>query len=287
MALSTPLFTQHSREWRTNRYVYPVISRRSKGLSIGVNLNPDKACNFDCVYCSVDRSVPGRDQGVEFAVVREELAHLLDLARSGELFASGPLAATPDALRRLNDVAFSGDGEPTSFPRYGDGCRLAAELIEERGLDAKVVTITNATLLDRPEVESALGFLDGHRGEVWAKLDAGTEDYYRRVERTKVPLARVLANLLACGRRREIVVQSLFMRLDGERTPAAEIDAYIGRLRDLVAAGCRIKLVQVYTTARKTAETFVTALTEAELESIAMGIRALGIGAESYPGVSS
>ena len=42
------LFTLHSRNWQTNRYVYPVISRRSKGLSIGVNLNPDKVCNFDC-----------------------------------------------------------------------------------------------------------------------------------------------------------------------------------------------------------------------------------------------
>src|SRR4051812_50014357 len=53
-----PLFTQHSRTWRDNRYVYPVVSRRSKGISIGVNLNPDKVCNFDCIYCSVDRSSP-------------------------------------------------------------------------------------------------------------------------------------------------------------------------------------------------------------------------------------
>ncbi len=54
----TTLFTQHSRSWQSNRYVYPVISRRSKGLSIGVNLNPDKVCNFDCVYCCVDRTHP-------------------------------------------------------------------------------------------------------------------------------------------------------------------------------------------------------------------------------------
>src|ERR1041384_5902109 len=53
-----PLFTQHSRSWRENRYVYPVVSRRSKGLSIGVNLNPDKVCNFDCIYCCVDRKTP-------------------------------------------------------------------------------------------------------------------------------------------------------------------------------------------------------------------------------------
>src|SRR4051812_36713452 len=140
-----PLFTQHSRSWQTNRYVYPVISRRSKGLSIGVNLNPDKACNFDCVYCSVDRTLPAKERGVDLEVLGAELGHLLDLAASGELFAHGPLGETPTALRRLNDVAFSGDGEPTSFPRFGDACRLAAELIAARGLACKVVTITNAT----------------------------------------------------------------------------------------------------------------------------------------------
>jgi wyosine [tRNA(Phe)-imidazoG37] synthetase (radical SAM superfamily) len=287
MALSTPLFTQHSREWRTNRYVYPVISRRAKGLSIGVNLNPDKACNFDCVYCSVDRTLPAKERDVDLDVLGAELGHLLDLAASGELFACGPLAETPPPLRRLNDVAFSGDGEPTSFPRFGDACRLAAGLIAARALACKVVTITNATLLDRPEVEAAFAFLDAHRGEVWAKLDAGTEDYYRRVERTKVPLARVAANLLACGRRRDLVIQSLFMRIDGEPASATEIAAYVERLRALKADGCRIRLVQVYTTARRTAESFVTPLTAAELEAIAVRVRELGIAAETYPGVSA
>ena len=54
----------HSRVFRDLIFVYPVISRRSQGLSIGVNLNPDKRCNFDCVYCEVDRRTPGRaDRG--------------------------------------------------------------------------------------------------------------------------------------------------------------------------------------------------------------------------------
>src|SRR6185369_1894251 len=120
-----PLFTQHSRSWRDNRFVYPVISRRSKGLSIGVNLNPDQACNFDCVYCSVDRTTPASAptvRSVDLEGVRTELDHLLGLAVSGVIWNEPPFDRTPPELRRLNDVAFSGDGEPTSYPGFADAC---------------------------------------------------------------------------------------------------------------------------------------------------------------------
>ena len=53
------LFQTHSRSFEDNRFVYAVVSRRSGGVSIGVNLNPEKYCNFDCVYCQVDRTVRG------------------------------------------------------------------------------------------------------------------------------------------------------------------------------------------------------------------------------------
>jgi wyosine [tRNA(Phe)-imidazoG37] synthetase (radical SAM superfamily) len=286
MAISTPLFTQHSRVWRSNRYVYPVISRRSKGLSIGVNLNPDQACNFDCVYCSVDRTAPPAIREVDMDVLRQELDHLLGLAASGALWTQEPFDRTPPELRRLNDVAFSGDGEPTAFPAFGEACHLAAELIAWHAVACKIVVITNATLLDRPEVASALAYLDHANGEIWAKLDAGSEDYYRRVDRSKVPLRRVLANLLAAGRARPLVIQSLFMRLAGEPPPPSEIDAYLERLRDLAGSGCRIKLVQVYTVARAPAESFVTPLSAAEVDAIAARVRGLGLVAEAYYGPS-
>lgn len=288
MTATTPLFTDHSRHWRTNRYVYPVISRRSQGLSIGVNLNPDQACNFDCVYCSVDRSVPSTVREVDLAVVREELHRLLGLAMSGALWHEAPFDRTPPALRRLNDVAFSGDGEPTAYAGFAEACRLAAELIAWHHAPARIVVITNATLLHRPEAQAALGFLDSVSGsvpsEVWAKLDAGTDDYYQLIERTKVPLSRVLENLLMTGRQRPIVIQSMFLRYRGEGPSAAEIDAYLGRLRALVDGGCRIRLVQVYTVARPTAESAAMPLANAEVDAIAAQVRELGISADPYYG---
>src|SRR6478752_3474300 len=100
-----PLFAQHSRSWRENRYVYPVISRRSKGLSIGVNLNPDKICNYDCIYCCVDRRVPATVTEVDLDVLGNELQHMLDIVKTGELFQESPFNGTPQQLRRLNDIA--------------------------------------------------------------------------------------------------------------------------------------------------------------------------------------
>jgi wyosine [tRNA(Phe)-imidazoG37] synthetase (radical SAM superfamily) len=284
MPASTPLFTQHSRQWRANRYVYPVISRRSQGLSIGVNLNPDQACNFDCVYCSVDRSVPSPVRDVDLAVVRAELDHLLGLAASGALWSEAPFDRTPAGLRRLNDVAFSGDGEPTACSAFADACHLAAELIAWHGVQAKIVVITNATLLHRPDVQAGLTFLDTVPSQVWAKLDAGTEAYYHLIERTKVPLQRVLDNLLLTGRARPIVIQSMFLRHRDEGPSIAEIDAYLGRLRDLVTGGCRISLVQIYTVARAPAETVVAPLPPAEIDAIVTRVRLLGVPAEAYYG---
>ena len=82
----TPLFREHPRSFETNRFVYPVVSRRSGGVSIGVNLNPDKVCNFDCIYCQVDRVSTSETRFVGPEQLLAELDHMLELVTSGELF---------------------------------------------------------------------------------------------------------------------------------------------------------------------------------------------------------
>ena len=278
------LYADHSRRWQDHRFVYPVISRRSRGLSIGINLNPDQGCNFDCVYCSVDRTVPSTVREVDEAALTEELDCLIALAESGRLWEWPPFDATPPALRRINDVAFSGDGEPTAYPGFSRMCAVAAGALDGCGLtEVKTVVITNATLLDRPAVESGLSILDSRPSEIWAKLDAGSEAWYATIERTKVPLAKILANLRECGRRRPLVIQSLFLRWQGAEAGAAEYDAWADRLAWLLDQGARITRVQVYTTARATAEPAATALEPAILESIADRARRLGLTAEVFP----
>jgi len=278
----------HRRAFEDNRYVYAVVSRRSKGVSIGINLNPDKVCNFDCVYCQVDRKTPPLVRDMDVPRLREELEETLDRVQSGELFETERFRATPPALRRLNDIAFAGDGEPTTCPEFGEAVAQVAEARRQRGLDAvKLVLITNASRLHHPLVRKVLEVLDANNGEIWAKLDAGTEEYYRGVDRTTVSFQRILSNITEAAKVRPVVIQSLFLKIHGAPPPAKELKEYCARLNEIKAAGGQIKLVQVYTVARKPAESWVAALSDGAVDSIVAQVqRETGLRAEGYYGMS-
>jgi wyosine [tRNA(Phe)-imidazoG37] synthetase (radical SAM superfamily) len=270
-----PAVRDHSRRHADFAFVYPVISRRSGGLSIGVNLNPDKVCNFDCVYCEVDRRTPGRASKVDLDQVRDELTALIQYVKTGGLEQESKFAGLPAGVARtIKDIAFSGDGEPTMVHNFEDCVRVVAEVRRGEQLGStKLVLITDAAGLDKSDVRRGLALMDAHGGEVWGKLDAGSEEYFRLVNRTQVRFDRILKNLTLTARERPIVIQSLFLRVHGAPMPPAEIEAYCDRLIGMVRAGARIREVHAYTIARPTPEPWATRLTLAELEELASVIR--------------
>jgi wyosine [tRNA(Phe)-imidazoG37] synthetase (radical SAM superfamily) len=271
-------FADHGRDLDQNRYIYAVVSRRARGLSVGVNLNPDKVCNFDCPYCQVDRTTPGGSARINVPTLAAELDDLLARVQDESLWNHPLFATAAPGLRHLVDIAFAGDGEPTSPKEFGEAARVVRELRDRRGLLAPLRLITNATLLDRPRVKATLPFFD----ELWCKLDAGTEGYFHLVDGTKLPFRKVLDNLLETARARPIVVQSMFLTWEGAGPIASEVEAYTARLRDVVDGGGAIDLVQIYTVARKPADPRVGSLADARLEEIAFRVRALGLRAEVF-----
>jgi wyosine [tRNA(Phe)-imidazoG37] synthetase (radical SAM superfamily) len=287
--LTHPLHFHHQRSFDTNRFVYPVLSRRSGGISVGVNLNPDKVCNFDCIYCQVDRTTQSETQFVEIPAMLAELEDMLRLVTSGELFRSQQFSDTPAALRRLNDIAFSGDGEPTTYRNFDEIIAQAAAVKARLGLDqVKMVLITNASMFHREHVRRGLAILDANQGEIWAKLEAGTDAYYQLVERTPIPFAQILRNITQAAQVRPLVIQSLFLRIDGQPPSAAELTAYCDRLNEITAAGGQLKLVQVYTVARRPAESYVTPLFDAEVDAIVELVRSrTGLHAEPFYGAQN
>ncbi len=269
----------HRRSWQDFDYCYPVISRRSKGVSLGVNLNPDKVCNFDCVYCEVDRQTPARRADLDLEQLTQEMAALLDLTLSGELFATAPFNSASAGQRRLNDIAFSGDGEPTTLREFPAVVARMADLKRARGLDdVKLVLITDASRLRAPEIVEGLDILMANQGEIWAKLDAGTEAYYREINRSKVPFTRILDNLAATAERWPIVIQTLFLRWQGQGPSAGEVEAYIHCLQALRERG-KLKGLQLYTVARPTPEPEARPLPAAELDLLAAQV------SDALPGV--
>ena len=264
----------HTRHFSDFTFVYPVISRRSKGLSIGVNLNPDKVCNFDCIYCEVDRRIPGAVTEVDLRQMKDELTAMVRFAKDGGLAKEPKFDEVPWLTREVKDIAFSGDGEPTMIHNFAECVETVVEVQQSEGLDeTKIVLITDAAGLDKADVKRGLKLMDTHHGEIWGKLDAGTEDYYREVNRSNVKFDRILSNLLETARARPIIIQSLFLKVHGQAMPAAELDAYCGRLNDLTESGGQISEVHLYTVARPTPEAFATKLELAELENMAAAVR--------------
>jgi wyosine [tRNA(Phe)-imidazoG37] synthetase (radical SAM superfamily) len=286
MAITVPLHTAHERLFAKNRFVYPVLSRRSGGISVGVNLNPDKVCNFDCIYCQVDRTSTSETRFVDLDQLLTELEQTLTLVASGALFETEKFRDTPAALRRLNDIAFSGDGEPTTYVNFDEIIDRCAAVKRRLGLhDVKMVLITNASMFHRPHVKRGLEILDANQGEIWAKLEAGTDEYYQLIERTKIPFRQVLDNITAAACVRPIVIQSLFMRVAGQAPSPAELEAFCGRLNDITAAGGKIALVQIYTVARRPAESYVLPLDDAQVDAIVQLVTArTGLQASPFYG---
>ena len=260
--------------------MYPVLSRRSGGMSIGVNLNPDKICNFDCIYCQVNRTTASETRFVEIQQLLDELQHMLELVLSGDIYTIECFSAVPKHLRRLNDIAFSGDGEPTTYKNFDDiigQCAMLKQNISQHYTDSnlqqpsdpiKMVLITNASMFHREHVERGLKILDQNQGEIWAKLDAGTDDYYQLIERTAIPFQQVLDNLLTTARIRPLVIQSLFMQVNGTPPSEHEIQAYCQRLNEITDNGGSLASVQIYTIARQPAESYVTPLADEYVDAI-------------------
>ena len=281
----------HPRSFRGNQYVYPVLSRRAGGISVGINLSPAKTCTFNCLYCQVDRTAgrPARPPYVDIPTVVTELKSVLSgLAPGGAFWSEPEFSALPPEKKRVVDIAFSGDGEPTMFRDFApvvEQCVFAKESFKPVFADAKVVLITNGSGLNRPQVRHALEFLDEHNCEVWAKLDAGTPEFFARLNRSSIPYLELLGNLWACARARPVVIQSCFVRVDGASPPPEEIAAWLGRLKEITSQGGKIKLVQVYTVARPPMDPSVSSLSNEEVDALAARVRSeTGLAAEAFYG---
>lgn len=219
-------------------YVYPVISRRAGGVSVGINLNPNNACNWQCIYCQVPNLVRGSAPPIDLAQLDSELRTLLNALVHGDFMAQ----RVPAEARCIQDIAFSGNGEPTSARAFPAAVELARRLRDEFVPEAKLRLITNGSLLDRADVQEGIARLGAASGEVWFKLDAATRQGFARINGVNLDTASVARRLHKCATLCTTWVQTCCFSLDGQAPDESEIAAWLALLQQVqempVAASC-------------------------------------------------
>lgn len=263
--------SDHNRDVSHLRYVYPVVSRRAKGVSIGINLNINNACNWRCIYCQVPNLTRGTPPPVELNVLQHELETMLADVLHGDFMQR--YVAEED--RYLKDIAFSGNGEPTSAKEFPQAIEIVEKVLRKLDLFGKIKVrlITNGSLIDKPAILASLKDLASCNGEIWFKLDAGTKAGIARINDVSLNPQTHLKRLRKCALTCPTFVQTCMVMLDGLPPAETEILAYLELIKQVAN---EIKGVHLYGLARPSmqAEAMRLSRLPAEwLETIAERIR--------------
>lgn len=260
-------------------YVYPVVSRRAGGVSLGINLNTNNACNWRCVYCQVPDLRRGAPPPVDLPLLDKELRAMLTDIVHGDFMERH----VPEGMRRLNDIALSGNGEPTSAPEFPDvvglvGRAMADFNLHEQGV--KLLLITNGSLTHRPSVLEGIRRMASCNGEVWFKFDRATPAGMRLVNDTETDPLRHFQRLKAVAGLCPTWVQTCVFAMDGMPPSEDEIRAYLDMLARCQAEHVGLVGVQLYGLARPALQPEAPRLSTLDpgwLAGLAERILALGI----------
>lgn len=271
----------HDRDSAGMTYVYPVVSRRAKGVSIGINLNPSNACNWRCIYCQVPNLTRGAAPEIDLAKLEHELRTMLHDAVHGNFMQQ----RVPQEARRLEDIAFSGNGEPTSSAEFGATIVVVERVLRDFNLlgQLPVRLITNGSLIDRPAVLDAIRHLGRINGEVWFKVDVATSEGIARINDVRLNPQGVLERLKLCAHACPTWVQTCVFALDGEPPLESEITAYLDLLQQ---ASTILAGVHLYGLARPSMQTEaprLSRLTEDWMHTLADRIGERGITVHVSP----
>ncbi|MDR2207661.1 MAG: radical SAM protein [Azoarcus sp.] len=235
--------SDHSRALEGFTYVYPVLSRRAGGVSVGINLNPNNACNWQCVYCQVPGLIRGKAPKIDLTRLESELRAFLVALCQGDWL----IHNAPEGARSVRDIAFSGNGEPTSALEFADAVATVVRLHAEFGLGPSVALrlITNGSLMGQARVREGIRRLGQVGGEVWFKVDAGRANAIERINGVRLAPGTISRNLRLCAALCPTWVQTCVFRWDGLPPDDEELDAWLN-----VLAGATVQGVLLYGIAR-------------------------------------
>lgn len=279
MALTAPLTPEdHNRDTAGMTYVYPVVSRRAGGVSVGVNLNPNNACNWACVYCQVPDLIRGAAPDIDLALLETELRTMLADILHGDFMHR----RVPAEARRLNDIALSGNGEPTSAKAFPRVIEVISRVMTDFDLvdKIKLVLITNGSLADRPWVQDGLAKMATLNGEVWFKFDSATASGMRAINQTRISPGKQLERLATAARLCPTWLQTCVLAVEGAPPSEPEQAAYLAAVRRMQQQCIPLQGVLLYGLARPSMQPQASRLSSLPVEwlnAFAEKIRAVGM----------
>jgi wyosine [tRNA(Phe)-imidazoG37] synthetase (radical SAM superfamily) len=270
--------TDHSRDSAGLTYVYPVISRRSGGLSIGINLNPNNACNWRCIYCQVPDLVRGSSPKIELQQLKDELNGFLNDVIYGDFYDHNDVAKE---LRTIKDIAISGNGESTSAAEFDRIIELIIQSMNQFNLHEKIklVLITNGSLAHKKVVRTGLSAMSEIDGEVWFKLDSATDTGLKNINNAGLSVEKVKENLKIMSELCPTWLQTCVFKLDGALPADNERESYLQFLSWANQEGIKINGVLLYGLARPSMQveaSRLSAVSAEVMEEFANDVRQLG-----------
>ena len=264
----------HDRRIFKSKYIYPVVSRRADGLSIGVNLNTNSACNWQCIYCEVPNLKRGKPEPIDLALLKEELIYWLNQVINKDFLDKH---TEPGTL--LRDIAFSGNGEPTAAKEFGAAVKIVMEQIHSFQLESKVTIrlITNGSYLDHSSTQKAWNQLENFNREIWFKIDAIDSIESKRINQINISKKSVVSNLKSSIKISPTIIQTCVLKINNELPSMQAINHYIEFLKPFENS---LKAIHLYSLARPTEQqtsNFIERLSYDELDSVADNIKQLKV----------
>lgn len=247
--MSKLITNNHNRDIAGLKYIYPVLSRRAGGLSIGVNFNINNACNWRCIYCQVPNLTVGSAPKMDFQLLEEELRFFLHSVLHGDFYQQFQV---PEAQRVIKDIAISGNGEPTSLKEFAQAIELIGSVATELGVfpDSHYVLITNGSLIHQTKVQAGLKVLKAYSGEVWFKLDSATQAGQALMNNAGQHYQAHLKNLELATQCCPTKLQTCLLDYDGKGLSEQERVAFLDLLTSLKTSNVTVQKVMLYTIAR-------------------------------------
>jgi wyosine [tRNA(Phe)-imidazoG37] synthetase (radical SAM superfamily) len=140
------------------KYIFGPVASRRFGISLGVDLSPDKKrCNFDCIYCELEKSKPVNiyDNPPLVEDVLKDIKNAIDRFE-------------------FDFLTITSNGEPTLYP-------YLSELIEKinKIKSFKTLILSNSSTIMKKEIQLALRSLD----VVKLSLDAVSPNIFKKIDR--------------------------------------------------------------------------------------------------------